>query len=95
MPMRVVGREKLDKFCAAHADCRKWISAWLADASGSRWRTPQDIKNRYPSASILERNTVIFNVRGNEYRLVTVVAYQTGIVVVEWIGTHAEYTKRY
>ena len=44
---------------------------------------------------MLERNTVIFNVRGNEYRLVTVVAYLTGVVVVEWIGTHAEYTKKY
>jgi len=44
---------------------------------------------------MLERNIVIFNVRGNEYRLVTVIAYQTGVVVVEWIGTHAEYTKKY
>jgi len=44
---------------------------------------------------MLERNRVIFNVRGNEYRLVTVVAYQVGVVAVEWIGTHAEYSKRY
>ncbi len=93
--MRVVGREKLHQFCTEHADCRKWISVWLADVGGSQWRTPQDIKSRYASASMLERNTVIFNVRGNEYRLVTCVAYQTGVVVVEWIGTHAEYTKKY
>lgn len=93
--MRIAGREKLEQFCAEHADCRRWISAWLVDVAGSRWRTPQDIKNRYASASLLERNIVIFNVRGNEYRLVTIVAYQSGVVVVEWIGTHAEYTKRY
>ena len=93
--MRIVGREKLDQFCAAHADCRKWIGTWIVDVGGSRWRTPQDIKDKYASASMLERNTVIFNVRGNEYRLVTIVAYQTGVVVVEWIGTHAEYTKKY
>ncbi len=67
----------------------------VVDVGGSRWRTPQDIKDKYASASMLERNTVIFNVRGNEYRLVTVVAYQTGVVVVEWIGTHTEYTKKY
>ena len=93
--MRVVGREKLEQFCAAHADCRKWIGVWLADAKGSRWRTPQEVKDKYSSASFLNKNMVIFNVRGNEYRLVTVVAYQTGVVVVEWIGTHAEYTKKY
>jgi mRNA interferase HigB len=93
--MRLVGRDKLDQFCTDHADCRKWIAAWITDVENARWRTPQDIKNRYASASMLERNTVIFNVRGNEYRLVTVVAYQVGVVAVEWIGTHAEYSKRH
>lgn len=57
--------------------------------------SPQDIKNRYASASFLANNKVVFNVRGGNYRLVTVIAYQTSIVVVEWIGTHAEYTKKY
>jgi mRNA interferase HigB len=93
--MRLVGRDKLDRFCTEHADCRKWIAAWIADVESARWRTPQDIKQRYASASMLERNTVIFNVRGNEYRLVTVIAYQVGVVAVEWIGTHAEYSKRH
>ena len=93
--MRLVGRDKLDQFCTEHADCRKWIAAWITDVGEARWRTPQDIKDRYASASMLERNTVIFNVRGNEYRLVTVVAYQVGVVAVEWIGTHAEYSRRH
>ncbi|BAP89847.1 uncharacterized protein E1O_27160 [Burkholderiales bacterium GJ-E10] len=93
--MRLVGRDKLDQFCTEHADCRKWIAAWITDVRETRWRTPQDIKDKYASASMLERNRVIFNVRGNEYRLVTVVAYQVGVVAVEWIGTHAEYSKRY
>ena len=92
--MRLVGRDKLSQFCATHADCRKWVATWITDVEGARWHTPQDIKERYASASLLERNIVIFNVRGNEYRLVTVVAYQVGVVTVEWIGTHAEYSKR-
>ena len=50
--------------------------------------------NRYSSASFTGKN-VIFNVRGNDYRLVTVVAYKVGVVTIEWIGTHAEYTKKY
>ena len=92
--MRIGGRPVLDQFCATHADCRKWIGNWIADAESSRWRTPQDIKNRYSSASFTGKN-VIFNVRGNDYRLVTVVAYRVGVVTIEWIGTHAEYTKKY
>ena len=92
--MRIVGREKLDSFCAKHADTRRWIENWIADTEACVWRTPQDIKNRYASASFLPGNTVIFNVRGNDYRLETTCAYQTKVVVVRWIGTHAEYTQR-
>lgn len=93
--MRLVGREVLDRFCSKHADCRKWVGVWVADVTTSHWRVPQDIKTRYASASFLAHNVVIFNVRGNEYRLVTRVAYQTRIVIAEWIGTHAEYMKKY
>lgn len=93
--MRLVGRDKLDKFCGAHADARPWIANWIADAESARWQTPQDIKRGYASASFLAGNVVIFNVRGNNYRLDVQLAYKTGIAVIRWIGTHAEYTKRY
>lgn len=56
---------------------------------------PQDVKDKYSTASFLAENLVIFNVRGNEYRLVTMIAYKTGIVVIKWIGKHSEYTKKY
>ena len=90
--MRIVGRPVLDQFCASHADCRNWVGNWIVDVQASRWATPQDIKNRYSSASFVGRN-VIFNVRGNNHRLVTVVAYRVGVVTIEWIGTHAEYDR--
>ena len=92
--MRVLGREKLAEFCDKHADCRKWIANWLADASASRWKTSHDIKARYSSASFLSKNIVIFNVRGNEYRMEVQVAYNVGVVTVKWLGTHDQYTKR-
>ena len=92
--MRIAGRSVLDLFCATHADCRRWIGNWIIETEASRWGTPQDIKYRYSSASFVG-NKVIFNVRGNDYRLVTVVAYRVGVVTIEWIGTHAEYTKKY
>jgi mRNA interferase HigB len=92
--MKVLGREKLAEFCEKHADCRKWIANWLADASDSRWATSHDIKSRYPSASFLATNIVIFNVRGNEYRMEVQVAYNVGVVTVKWVGTHDQYMKR-
>jgi mRNA interferase HigB len=92
--MRIVGRELLDRFCSKHTDARTWIIGWLRDAESTMWTTPQAIKDRYASASFLKGNTVIFNVKGNEYRLEVIVAYRTGIVSVKWIGTHAEYDER-
>ena len=93
--MKIVGREALVRFCQAHPDCRPWVSTWLAFANGATWNTPQDIKRRYSTASFLAKNVVIFNVRGNTYRMVTTVAYRVGVVVVDWIGTHVEYDKKF
>lgn len=92
--MRVLGREKLAEFCNEHADCRKWIANWLSDASTALWITSHDIESRYASASFLAENIVIFNARGNEYRMETQVAYNVGVVMVKWLGTHDQYMKR-
>jgi mRNA interferase HigB len=93
--MKLVGREVLEQFCLAQADCRRWIGAWISDVQGSSWRSPQDIKERYASASFLADSVVIFNARGHNYRLVVRVAYRVQVVSVRWIGTHAEYDKKY
>jgi mRNA interferase HigB len=92
--MLIVGREKLDEFCGAHADARPWITNWIADVEARHWQKPQHIKDSYASASFLSDNVVIFNVKGNDYRLEVQVAYKTGIAVIRWVGTHANYTKR-
>lgn len=93
--MRITGREHLKNFCTKHPDCRSWINNWVADTEAVKWRHPQDIKDRHVSASFLPDNVVIFNVRGNEYRLAVRVAYLTSTVVILWIGKHADYTKKY
>ena len=92
--MNIVGRDKLDAFCKEHADGRRAVEAWLAEAQAAAWATPQQIKDRYASASFLAGNTVIFNIKGNDYRLDTIVAYRTSVVVIQWIGTHARYDAR-
>lgn len=91
--MRVVGRLTLDRFVEKHAEVRGAVDAWLREAMVATWRTPADIKARYASATFLGENRVIFNLKGDKYRLDSKIAYKTGVVIVKRIGTHAEYDR--
>jgi len=93
--MRIAGRERLDAFCTKHPDARRWIENWLADVESAAWKAPLDIRKRYASASFLAGGVVIFNVKGNTYRLEVGVAYGAGVVSVRWAGTHREYDERH
>ncbi len=92
--MQLLGLIKLDDYRREHADVRGALDAWQLEVERSHWSGPQDVKNRYPSASILSDNKVIFNIRGNKYRLVVKAKYEKGIVLIEWVGTHAKYSKQ-
>ena len=92
--MKLVGRKVLEVFLLKHADARGWIASWVAEVEMATWKTSHELKARYASASILADNTVVFNVKGNSYRLIVRVAYKTSIVMILWAGTHAEYSKR-
>lgn len=92
--MQLLGLIQLDAFKRTHADSRGPLDVWQAEVEKAQWTGPQDVKNRYPSASFLADNRVIFNIKGNTYRLVVKARYQNGIVLIEWVGTHAEYDKK-
>ena len=92
--MRIIGLTKLDKFKKKHAGSLGALNAWVKEVQAAHWRGPQDIKERFQTASFLPNNRVIFNIKGNDYRLVVIVKYQNGIVAVDWVGTHAEYDKK-
>lgn len=92
--MRILGLPLLEEFKKSHADVRGPLDAWRIDVEGQTWLIPQDIKQRYKAADFLAENRVIFNIKGNSYRLVVQVRYQNGIVLIEWVGTHAEYSKK-
>jgi len=92
--MKLVGLLQLEEFKQAHADSRGALDAWRYDVEKSNWDGPHDIKSRYPSVSILPNDIVIFNIKGNKYRLTIKVKYRNGIVEIKWIGTHAEYDKK-
>jgi mRNA interferase HigB len=92
--MILTGTEVLNELTKTHASTRDWINNWIAEVRGSTWKTPQDIKNNYSTVSFI-REIVIFNVKGNSYRLEVQVSYAIGVVNAVWAGTHAEYDKRY
>lgn len=91
--MRIVGREVLHEFILQHADANTAANAWLAETEDAEWKTPMEVKERYPHASILSGNRVIFNLRGNKYRMEVKISYQNQIVLIKRAGTHAEYSR--
>jgi mRNA interferase HigB len=89
--MRIAGRDKLLAFARKHADARGWIERWCADIGSAEWTGPADVKACYPHASLLSRNRFVFNIKGKSYRMLATIAYEAGVVVVNRVGTHAEY----
>ena len=91
--MRIIARKTLKDFWEEHLDAEQPLKAWYAEASHSAWLRPKDIKARYPAASFLGGNRVVFNIKGSKYRLITHVRYDLGRVYIRFIGTHPEYDK--
>jgi mRNA interferase HigB len=91
--MRIVGRPVLDECAEQHSDVRERLRTWRTDVEKANWNSPLDIKARYPSASIIDGKCVVFNIKGNRYRLVAKVNFELGIVRILFADTHAEYDK--
>src|SRR6266849_4635870 len=91
--MRVVGRIRLEEFASQHADVRAQLDAWLCEVEEADWKAPSDVKVRFPSASILSDERIVFNLKGNRYRLEVKFSYAVKTVLIKGIGTHAEYSK--
>lgn len=83
----------MEQFKRKHAAARGALNAWEAEARAARWRKWAEIKAAYPSASWLGSGRVVFNINSNALRLVVRVHFRLGQVIVERVGTHAEYSK--
>jgi len=81
-----VGR-KLQKMAKAQLD------AWYAEAEKAAWKNSAELKQQYRSASIVSSERVVFNIKGNEYRLVVAINYHYQVLLIIWLGTHKEYDK--
>ena len=91
--MRVITRGALQTYWeqSGREDAEEPLKAWYAEAKKAVWRSPANIKDRYRSASFVADNRVVFNIGGNKHRLVVHVNYGLGIVLIKFVGSHAEY----
>lgn len=89
--VRVFNRSTVRAFADEHADARQPLFAWFDEVEAASWGGPEEIKTRYPSASFLPGNRVVFNLKGNKYRIVVAIKYDFFAVYIRFIGTHAEY----
>ena len=91
--MRLIALGTLRNFWDRHPDAEIPLRSWYADASRADWRRPADIKAAYRNASFIANNRVVFNIKGNDYRLVAAVHYNRGMMFIRFVGTHAEYDR--
>ncbi|MEO6583314.1 MAG: type II toxin-antitoxin system HigB family toxin [Ferruginibacter sp.] len=91
--MRIIAKKRLRAFWGKHNDCEQQLKAWFLEASKAKWTTPNEIKTEYPSASIVGKNRIVFNIKGNSYRLIVKINFDYQVVWIRFIGTHSEYDK--
>ncbi|MBX3013902.1 MAG: type II toxin-antitoxin system HigB family toxin [Caldilineaceae bacterium] len=89
--MHIISLKTLRSFWELHPDAEQPLSAWHAIARRAQWRTPVDIRAVYGSASFVGNNRVVFNIKGNDYRLIVLAEYGKGKLFIRFVGTHTEY----
>jgi len=95
--MRVIARRTLREFVESrtgHNDqgaLKSALDAWFHEAQKAAWRSSAELKVLYASASIVSADRVVFNIKGNSYRLIVAIDYEKGIVWIKWLGTHKDY----
>ena len=91
--MRIIAKSTLKKYWDDNPQTESSLLEWLDIVYDCVWETPNEVKATFGNASLLGNNRVIFNIKGNDHRLITKIDYQNKIVFTLWIGTHAEYDK--
>ncbi|WP_213878789.1 type II toxin-antitoxin system HigB family toxin [Pseudomonas sp. dw_358] len=89
--MKIIATSHLKAFWEIHPDAEQPLLSWIDETKKARWTLPGDIKAKYRNASILKSRRVVFNIKGNDYRVVVAVAYRFGAVYIKFIGTHRQY----
>ena len=89
--MRIIAKRTLREFWERYSDAEEPLLAWYHEVKKENWSQPAQVKEKYRSASVIKGSRVVFNIKGNDYRLVVKINYSRGIVLVRFVGTHVEY----
>jgi len=89
--VRIIAKRRLRTFWKRHLKAKGPLEAWHQEVARADWSTPSEVKAQFRSASVLQDNRVVFNIAGNQYRLIAKIHYPYRIVYIRFIGTHADY----
>ena len=89
--MNVISRKRLIAFSKLHPDARAPLAAWFAELRKARWSDTAELRRRFPAASFVGKDRVVFDIHGNKYRLI--VRYRPPVIFIRFVGTHAEYDR--
>jgi len=90
---RIFAKKTLREFWEKHAETEQYLETWYDTAKNNDWKSPNDVKNTYASASVLKNGRIVFNIKGNDYRLVTKFNFEKGWVFIRFVGSHTEYDR--
>ena len=90
---RIFAKSTLREYWEKHPETEQYLKTWYDTAMNSDWRTPNEVKQTYVNASILKDSRIVFNIKGNSYRLVVKFNFDKQWIFIRFIGTHIEYDK--
>lgn len=90
---RIFARSTIKRFWEKHKDSEQHLKTWYDTAMNSDWKNPNDVKQTYTNASVLNNGRIVFNIKGNDYRLVTKINFEKQWIFIKFIGTHNDYDK--
>lgn len=91
--MRIFDRSAIEQQGRRHATAREALRAWYEDALQAEWNSPEDVKQRFPRASVIANDRIVFNIAGNAYRLIVSFNHKFRAGYIEFFGTHAAYDR--
>lgn len=90
---RILSKRTIVEFYEKHPDARKYLETWYETVRSAEWQRPSDIKEFYAGVTILKDSRVVFNIKGNDYRLIAKINYSKQWMFIRFIGTHSQYDK--
>jgi len=91
--MRIIARNTLINYWGNYPEVEQSLKSWYDEVLNANWKSPNELKKQFRNASVVTNKRVVFNIKGNSYRLIVDIEYRIGIIFIVWVGTHKKYDK--